>query len=126
MTHPLPQGDPGLQLSAKAVVHVKDLLNKSKGSAAIGVRVGVRKAGCSGYEYILEYTYQSDISDLDFVFEKENIKVVVDQEIYLKFFKGGTTLDFRREGLNEGLKFDNPNVSSQCGCGESFNLVKEE
>jgi iron-sulfur cluster assembly protein len=96
-------------------------ITKAHQGVAKGIRVGVKKAGCSGYEYVLEYIYDN-VEDLDFVFDYDTFKIVVDKEIYLKYFKGGTTLDYRIEGLNEGLKFDNPNVASKCGCGESFNL----
>ena len=51
--------------------------------------------------------------------------MLIDKEIYLKFFKGGTVLDFRKEGLKQGLQFENPNVAHQCGCGESFTLEDE-
>lgn len=118
----LPENDPGLQVTSSAIAQIGQSLAKSNHGDAVGIRVGVRKAGCSGYEYMLEYAYPSSITDMDFVFKFEGIKVVVDKEIYLKFIKGGTTLDFRQEGLNEGFKFDNPNVANQCGCGESFTL----
>lgn len=121
----LPEGDPGLMISDRAFAHIKQSLKKSHESA-IGVRVGVCKAGCSGYEYVLEYAYPGSVESLDFVFEKEDIKVVIDKESYLKFFKGGTQLDFVREGINEGFKFNNPNVAHQCGCGESFTLKDEK
>lgn len=109
--------------------YLNEALLKSNEGVAIGIRIGVKKAGCSGYEYVLEYVYPQDLNhideSLDFIFEYDNAKVLVDKEIYGKYFKGGTTIDYRQEGLNEGFKFDNPNVSSECGCGESFNLVSE-
>lgn len=120
-----------MQFSVTPPAHeyLTQALTKSANGAALGIRVGVKKAGCSGYEYVLEYVYPqdltSDIETLDFVFDYDGVKVVVDKEIYLKYFKGGTIIDYRKEGLNEGLKFDNPNVSSECGCGESFNLRSE-
>ena len=121
--------DPGLQMTPEAIGHLQQALAKSDQGSAIGIRVGVKKAGCSGYEYVLEYVYPDSLGDdsalLDSIFEYDGAKIIIDKEIYSKYFKGGTTLDYRREGLNEGFKFDNPNVSSQCGCGESFNLTDE-
>lgn len=115
------------EVTPKAHAHMKQALLHSNKGAAIGIRVGVKKAGCSGYEYVLEYIYPEDLgttveTDLDFIFEYDDLKIAVDKEIYLKYFKGGTVIDYRKEGLNEGLKFDNPNVANECGCGESFNL----
>ena len=113
-------------LTPEAKAYLTQALLKSNESKALGIRVGVKKAGCSGYEYVLEYIYPEQVEqkdeDLDFLFDYDGVKIIVDKEIYLKYFKGGTTIDYRKEGLNEGLKFDNPNVSSECGCGESFNL----
>ncbi len=114
--------DPGLTMTPEAQKHVRQSLAQSQDSRAIGIRVGVKKAGCSGYEYVLEYAYEGSTSELDYEFKFDDLIVVVDKETYLKFLSGGTVLDYRREGLNEGLKFDNPNVANQCGCGESFTL----
>jgi len=65
------------------------------------------------------------LKSLDYVFSFDDVSVLIDKEIYLKFFKGGTVLDFRKEGLKQGLQFENPNVAHQCGCGESFTLEDE-
>jgi iron-sulfur cluster assembly protein len=91
------------------------LENRGKG---IGLRLGVRTSGCSGMAYVLEFVDELDEGDQ--VFEEHGIKVIVDAKslVYLD----GTELDFAKEGLNEGFKFNNPNVSSECGCGESFNV----
>ncbi|WP_273858735.1 iron-sulfur cluster assembly protein IscA [Photobacterium sp. GSS17] len=91
------------------------LENRGKG---IGLRLGVRTSGCSGMAYVLEFVDQLDEGDL--VFEEKGVKIIVDAKslVYLE----GTELDFAKEGLNEGFKFNNPNVSSECGCGESFNV----
>ena len=82
----------------------------------VGLRLGVKKSGCSGWAYVLDYadTVQAD----DTVFEQGGATVVVNREHLLKL--DGTTLDFQREGLNEAFKFRNPNVKGECGCGESF------
>ncbi|MBD2815176.1 iron-sulfur cluster assembly protein IscA [Xenorhabdus sp. Flor] len=89
--------------------------NRGKG---VGLRLGVRTSGCSGMAYVLEFA--DAIDDEDQVFEDKGVKVIVDGKsiVYLD----GTELDFIKEGLNEGFKFNNPNVSSECGCGESFNV----
>ncbi len=84
----------------------------------VGLRLGVRTSGCSGMAYVLEFA--DEVHADDQVFENHQVKLVVDNKslIYLD----GTELDFTREGLNEGFKFDNPNVKDECGCGESFNV----
>jgi iron-sulfur cluster assembly protein len=91
------------------------LTNRGKG---LGLRLGVRTSGCSGMAYVLEFA--DEANDDDIVFEDKGIKVIIDGKslVYLD----GTELDFVKEGLNEGFKFNNPNVSSECGCGESFNV----
>lgn len=84
----------------------------------IGIRLGVRTSGCSGLAYVLEFVDAAD--DDDTVFEDRGVKVVVDKKslVYLD----GTELDYGKEGLNEGFKFNNPNVQDECGCGESFKV----
>ena len=103
-------------LSEKAAKHVANfLVKRGKG---IGLRLGVRTSGCSGMAYKLEFV--DDFSEEDHVFESNGVKVFVDAKSlpYLV----GMELDYTREGLNEGFKFNNPNVKDQCGCGESFNV----
>lgn len=91
------------------------LQNRGKG---IGLRLGVKTSGCSGLAYLLEFV--DVLNDDDQIFEDQGVKVIVDTKslVYLD----GTQLDFVKEGLNEGFKFNNPNVKDQCGCGESFNV----
>lgn len=106
----------GITLTDAAAKHVRNFLaNRGKGE---GLRLGVRTSGCSGMAYVLEFA--DSIDEGDEVFESNGVKVVVDRKslIYLD----GTELDFTREGLNEGFKFNNPNVKDACGCGESFNV----
>jgi iron-sulfur cluster assembly protein len=106
----------GITLTEAAAKHVKNFLaNRGKGE---GLRLGVRTSGCSGMAYVLEFA--DTVEEGDEVFESNGVKVVVDRKslIYLD----GTELDFAREGLNEGFKFNNPNVKDSCGCGESFNV----
>lgn len=103
-------------LSEAAARHItKFLAKRGKG---IGIRLGVKTSGCSGMAYKLEYADDSEAEDL--VFESHGLKVLVDQKSLP--YIDGTELDFVREGLNEGFKFNNPNVKNECGCGESFNI----
>ncbi|MCX8581655.1 iron-sulfur cluster assembly protein IscA [Gilliamella sp. B3482] len=91
------------------------LANRGKG---VGLRLGVRTSGCSGMAYVLEFA--DAINDDDSVFEDKDIKVIVDKKSLV--YIDGTELDFVKEGLNEGFKFNNPNSKNECGCGESFNV----
>ena len=91
------------------------LRNRGRG---IGLRLGVKKTGCSGFAYVVNYA--DEIAGDDVVFEQDGVKVIVDPES-LRLIDG-TQVDFVREGLNEAFKFRNPNVKGECGCGESFNV----
>jgi iron-sulfur cluster assembly protein len=105
-----------ISLTEKAAKHVnRNLEKRGKG---IGLRLGVRTTGCSGLAYELEYVDQVGADDA--VFESQGIKVFVDPKSLP--YIDGTELDFAREGLNEGFKFQNPNVKDECGCGESFRV----
>ena len=106
----------GVTLTESAAKHVaRTLANRGKG---VGLRLGVRTSGCSGLAYKLEFA--DELKPEDIAFESHGITVIVDPKSlpYLE----GTELDFAREGLNEGFKFNNPNVKDACGCGESFNV----
>jgi iron-sulfur cluster assembly protein len=85
----------------------------------LGLKLAVKKSGCSGYAYVLDYadTLQED----DHVFENFGVSVIVSQND-LEFVEG-IELDYRREGINEAFKFNNPNVKGTCGCGESFSVT---
>jgi iron-sulfur cluster assembly protein len=93
----------------------KFLSNRGKG---VGLRLGVKTTGCSGMAYVLEFV--DAVEPEDQVFESYGVQVIVNPKslVYLD----GTELDYGKEGLNEGLKFNNPNVKDSCGCGESFNI----
>lgn len=84
----------------------------------VGLRVGVKKSGCSGYAYTMDYA--DDIGADEQVFEQHGARVVVKAE-HLPMLEG-LTLDYQKQGLNEAFKFLNPNVKGQCGCGESFSV----
>jgi len=105
-----------ITLSDSAAERVKKFL-ESRGKG-VGLRLGVRTSGCSGMAYVLEFV--DEIEENDAVFEDHGIKIIIDPKslVYLD----GTQLDFKREGLNEGFEFNNPNVKDMCGCGESFTV----
>ena len=97
-----------ITLTEAAARHVsRYLARRGKG---LGVRLGVKTTGCSGLAYKLEYV----------VFENPGVKVLIDPKSLA--YIDGTELDFVREGLNEGFKFNNPNERDRCGCGESFRV----
>jgi iron-sulfur cluster assembly protein len=105
-----------INLTESAAKHVSSqLARRGKG---VGVRLGVRTSGCSGLAYKLEYA--DDIKPEDLQFESHGVTVVVDPKSLA--YLDGMELDFAREGLNEGFRFNNPNVKDECGCGESFNV----
>ena len=106
----------GILLTERAAAHVKNFLSEEGGG--IGLRVKVKPTGCSGYQYVVQPAARIDAQDQ--VFESCGIKVITDQDS-LRFL-AGTELDFVREGLNAGFRFNNPNVETTCGCGESFNI----
>lgn len=84
----------------------------------VGLRLGVRSTGCSGFAYVIDYADQAGPRDL--VFEDRGVKVFVDPDSLALI--DGTTVDFVRQGLNEAFSFRNPNVKGECGCGESFSI----
>jgi iron-sulfur cluster assembly protein len=105
-----------ITLTENAARHVSNYL--AKRGKGIGLRLGVRTTGCSGLAYKLEFADALNSEDQEF--ESRGIKVLIDPKslAYLE----GTELDYTREGLNEGFKFNNPNEKDRCGCGESFNV----
>ena len=83
-----------------------------------GLRLGIKTTGCSGLAYVLEFV--DTVEQSDQVFESHGIRIFVDPKSLV--YIDGTELDYTKEGLNEGFKFNNPNVKDECGCGESFNV----
>lgn len=107
-----------ISLTERAAEKVK--LNLQKRGKGIGIRVGVKTTGCSGLAYVLEYVdIDKNIID-QLVVEQQGVKVFVDKKslVYLN----GLTMDWVKQGLNEGFEFKNPNEKNKCGCGESFNV----
>ena len=103
-----------LSVTPKAANQIRKALDK-RGSG-VGLRVAVKTSGCSGYAYALEFADAASAEDL--AFESEGVQLFVDAKSLPMI--DGTQLDWVREGLNEGFKFNNPNASATCGCGESF------
>jgi iron-sulfur cluster assembly protein len=94
----------------------KALATRGKG---VGLRVGVKRVGCSGFAYTFDYA--DAVTPDDVTFESGEAKVVVARE-HLQFLDGAT-LDFAKEGLRQFFRFENPNVANTCGCGESFSIA---
>jgi iron-sulfur cluster assembly protein len=103
-------------LTSAAANHVQKYL--SRRGKGIGLRLGVKTTGCSGLAYKLEYADNQTPEDV--AFESNGVQVFIDPKSLA--YIDGTELDFVKEGLNEGFKFNNPNVKSECGCGESFQV----
>jgi iron-sulfur cluster assembly protein len=105
-----------LNFSDSAIDHfLSSLESRGKG---VGIKIGVRKAGCSGYEYFFDYI--DSFEDDGVVFEKNGCKIFVDNSS-LDLLKG-SLVDYQKDGLNQGIKFLNPNAKAVCGCGESFTI----
>ncbi|MDE2255788.1 MAG: iron-sulfur cluster assembly protein IscA [Betaproteobacteria bacterium] len=105
-----------ITLTESAAKHVANYLaQRGKG---VGVRLGVKTTGCSGLAYKLEYA--DVVSPEDQIFESYGVKVLIDPKSLT--YLDGTELDFVREGLQQGFKFNNPNERDRCGCGESFRV----
>lgn len=105
-----------ISFTNSAVVFVSDILAKQK--EAIGLRLGVKKSGCSGLGYVVDCAVT--LTESDRVYESEGIQIVIDDKSlpYLK----GMIIDCVTEGLNQSLIFKNPNATGACGCGESFSV----
>src|SRR3977135_1971693 len=108
-----------IELTESAAKQIQaQLAKRGKG---LGLRVGIKKVGCSGWAYT--YDYADDVKQGDQVFEAFDTRLVVDDKSLV--FIDGSKLDFVKDGLKQTFKFENPNVDSMCGCGESFS-VKEK
>jgi iron-sulfur cluster assembly protein len=105
-----------ISLTQSAATRVRSFLEKR--GRGVGLRIGVRKSGCSGYAYTIDYADAIDAGDV--VFDRDGVKVIVDPKSLDLI--DGTEVDFVKDGLNEAFKFRNPNVKGECGCGESFTV----
>ena len=105
-----------ITLSASAANHVSQFI--AKRGKGLGIRLGVKTSGCSGMAYKLEFVDAA--TEEDITFESKGVTVFTDAKSLA--YLDGTELDYSKEGLNEGFKFNNPNVKNECGCGESFNV----
>ena len=105
-----------ISLTQSAATRVRDFL--AKRGHGVGLRIGVRRTGCSGYAYLIDYADAVEPDDV--VFDDGGVKVIVDTKSLGLI--DGTEVDFVKDGLNEAFKFRNPNVKGECGCGESFSV----
>jgi len=105
-----------ISLTSAAADRVKNFLGRR--GRGVGLRLGIKKTGCSGFAYVVNYA--DEIGSNDLVFEDQGVKVIVDRESL--GFIDGTQIDFVKQGLNEAFRFRNPNVKGECGCGESFTV----
>jgi len=105
-----------ITLTESAARHIQTTLaNRGKG---LGLRVGIKKVGCSGFAYTFDIADEIGANDL--AYESHDTKVVVDKE-FIAFLEG-SVLDFQKSGFGSAFKFQNPNVKAECGCGESFSV----
>jgi iron-sulfur cluster assembly protein len=105
-----------ITLTDSAAARVKDYL--ARRGSGLGIRLGVKRTGCSGWAYVVDYA--DDSREGDVVFEDREVRVYVDPD-HLRLIDG-TEVDFVKQGLNEAFCFRNPNVKGECGCGESFSV----
>ena len=105
-----------ISLSESAAERVRNRL-ASRGRG-LGLRVGIKTTGCSGYSYVVDYA--DEVRPDDLVFDTSGVKVYVDPASLAAI--DGTRIDLVRQGLNESFRFENPNSSGECGCGESFTV----
>ena len=105
-----------ITITENAAQYINSYLTKR--GKGLGVRLGVKTSGCSGMAYNLEFVDEASAEDL--VFEEHGARIYIDPKslVYLD----GTQVDYTKEGLQEGFKFENPNVKDSCGCGESFHV----
>jgi iron-sulfur cluster assembly protein len=105
-----------ISLTCAAADRIRSFLHRR--GQGLGLRLAVKKTGCSGFAYVVNYA--DDIKTDDVVFEDQGVKVIVDKASL--GYIDGTEVDFVKQGLNEAFRFRNPNVKGECGCGESFTV----
>jgi len=106
-----------IQITEAAAERVKVLLKKREKPSA-GVKIGVKKGGCSGLSYMIEYA--DEVGKFDEVVEDKGVKILIDPKALIYIL--GTTMDFVEEKMKSGFVFVNPNEKGRCGCGESFHV----
>ena len=106
-----------IEITDNAAERIKELLSQ-RGKESVGVRVGVKKGGCSGLAYTIEYA--DDIGKFDEVVEDKGVRVIIDPKASIYLI--GTSMDFVEEKMKSGFVFVNPNEKGRCGCGESFHV----
>jgi iron-sulfur cluster assembly protein len=110
-----------IQLTSNAAAHVKVMLEKR--GHGVGLRLGTKKAGCTGFEYVIDYA--DEVHENDEVFESHDIKVIVDKASLPNI--AGSEVDYvKTNAINHGFEFRNPNVQDMCGCGESFSVASND
>lgn len=103
-----------ITLTEKAANQISKQLQKR--GQGVGLRLGIKKSGCTGFAYVVDYA--DEVANDDAVFEQHGVKVIVkDGDLA---YLDGIQVDYRREGISEAFRFDNPNIKAMCGCGESF------
>ena len=105
-----------ISLTTAAADRIRSFLDRR--GQGLGLRLAVKKTGCSGFAYVVNYA--DDLHADDVVFEDQGVKVIVDKQSL--GYIDGTEVDFVKQGLNEAFRFRNPNVKGECGCGESFSV----
>lgn len=105
-----------ITLTESAGRRVADYLERR--GKGVGLRLGIRKTGCSGFAYVIDYA--DEVGPDDRVFDGGSVKVIVAEDCLP--YIDGTEVDFVKDGLNEAFRFRNPNVAGECGCGESFSV----
>ena len=105
-----------ITLTQSAAERVKNHL--ARRGHGVGIRLGVKRTGCSGWAYVVDYA--EEVGSSDVVFEDREVRIVVDPDSLE--LVDGTEVDFVKQGLNEAFRFHNPNIKGECGCGESFNV----
>ena len=108
---------PLLTLTDNAISHVKSLMTKAD-SEAEGLRVGIKTAGCSGLQYVVEFATEK--KPFEDVIEQDGIKIFIDPSAVM--FLVGSEMDYVTEKFSSTFVFHNPNETARCGCGESFSI----
>jgi len=117
-----------ITLTDSAIKHIKDTIDSlsKNDNSIIGVQFGVKKTGCSGYSYTIDFLKNSENRNLDdfTIIKNKDLSVYVTNKD-LKFIEG-MNVDYIQKGLGYVMVFENPNAENECGCGESFSLKEKD